>query len=146
MHDHAGSTVAFHTTMPFMGYEVVGSIEGHPVKNHLPPELGVLFKTRRQWEDLGVRVRSGSGVPMHPTMMSYRTYVYYHIDDTEARTLTGEARREFDGIQSRLEADLREATGHGGLKALYESRKSESYRKTQSCAISETLSGHRGVD
>lgn len=133
MHDHAGSTVAFHTTMPFMGYEVVGSIEGHPVKNHLPPELGV-------------RVRSGSGVPMHPTMMSYRTYVYYHIDDTEARTLTGEARREFDGIQSRLEADLREAPGHGGLKALYESRKSESYRKTQTCAISETLSGHRGVD
>lgn len=60
MRDHAGSTVGFHTTMPFMGYEVVGSIEGHPVKNHLPPELGVLFKTRRQWEDLGVRVRSGS--------------------------------------------------------------------------------------
>lgn len=36
MHDHAGSTVAFHTTMPFMGYEVVGSIEGHPVKIIFP--------------------------------------------------------------------------------------------------------------
>lgn len=129
MHDHAGSTVAFHTTMPFMGYEVVGSIEGHPVKNHLPPELGVLFKTRRQWEDLGVRVLSGSGVPMHPTMMSYRTHVYYHIDDMDAHTLTGEARSELDEIQSRLEADLREATGHGGLKALYERRGSASRDK-----------------
>lgn len=124
MRDHAGSTVGFHTTVSFMGYEVVGSIEGHPVKNHLPPKLGVLFKTRRQWEDLGVRVLSGSGVSMHPNMMSDRTYVYYHIDDTDAHALTGEARRELDRIQSCLEADLREATGHGGLKALHERRDS----------------------
>lgn len=24
-----------------------------PIKNHLPAELGILLKTRRQWEDFG---------------------------------------------------------------------------------------------
>lgn len=57
---------------------------------------------------------------------THMTYVYCHIDDTDARALTGKARREFDGIQSRPESDLHEATGHGALKALYERRESES--------------------
>ncbi|MFQ6942664.1 MAG: hypothetical protein ACLROE_08095 [Collinsella intestinalis] len=60
---------------------------------------------------------------------THMTYVYCHIDDTDARALTGEARGELDRIQSCLEADLREVTGHGGLKAPRERRDSASRDK-----------------
>ena len=60
---------------------------------------------------------------------THMTHVYCHIDDTDACDLTGEARKEFDKIQSRLVADLKEATGGGGLRALYECRKSASRGK-----------------
>ena len=112
-----------HIRGTFFGKRVDALAEDlYPVKNHLPAELGALFKTARQWEDLGVGI-SGDAVEyeMHPTMMSYKTYTYYHEDDV----LGDKGDPQYIAFKERTVRDLREATGHGGMKALLEQRKRE---------------------
>lgn len=108
----------------FGGEEVtVNDYDGVPVKNHLPPALGVKYKTKRQWGELGIRVLPGArAVYMHPSMAALKTFVYYHEDDTDAASLGERQRDRFNRGQARLLSDLDEATGHGGLRTLYEDK------------------------
>lgn len=106
----------------FFGFEVDALADDlFPVKNHLPPELGVLFKTERQWEDAGFFVPEDSlGYEMHPTMLSCKTCTYYHEDEVHG----DKENRRYSAFKSRTVIDLKEAAG-GGMKALLERRKRE---------------------
>ena len=75
---------------------------GLPVKNHLPPELGARFKTRKQWREWGYEPKPGEqGHRMHPSSLAYRSYVYFHESHVSKKTVA-----------------LEECTGHGGLAAI----------------------------
>ena len=92
----------------------------YPVKNHLPAELGVMFKTARQWEDLGFGISDDAvEYEMHPSMMSSKTCTYYHEDDV----VGDRDDPRYIAFKERTVRDLKEATGHGGMKALLEQRK-----------------------
>lgn len=94
-----------------------------PIKNHLPARLGIVLKTRRQWEDFGFTLLPmATPYALHPN--SYpggRLSVYYHEDDVAgAKDDSG-----YIEYKRRLLADLEEATGHGGLAALERRRYEE---------------------
>ena len=112
-----------HVKGSFFGFEIDALADDlFPVKNHLPPELGVLFKTERQWEEAGFSVPEDSlGYEMHPTMLSCKTCTYYHEDDVDG----DKEDRRYIAFKSRTVRDLKKAAGGGGLRALLERRKRE---------------------
>ena len=68
----------------FLGERVEASLEDlAPVKNHLPPKLGVRLKTGAQWSELGFQTRLGvEPVLMRPTR-GRRPCEYYRRCDVE---------------------------------------------------------------
>ena len=93
---------------------------GLPVKNHLPPELGARFKTRKQWREWGYEPKPGEqGHRMHPSSLAYRSYVYFH--ESEVCSYTGTEPADDVRYQthvSKKTVALEECTGHGGLAAI----------------------------
>lgn len=54
--------------------------DGIPVRNRLPED----YRTRKQWEDVGRRVKADAiGVEMHANRHSKKTYIYFLEEDTE---------------------------------------------------------------
>ena len=102
-------------TAELLGQEVCANIDDFlPIKNHLPADLGASLKTRRQWEELGFSLKpDAEPYEMHPSAVSRRTSIYYHVDD-----VVGDKGDEFQEEQRKLVADLEKATGHGGLSNL----------------------------
>lgn len=42
------------------------------------------YRTKRQWEDVGYRVKEGvKGHEMHPSMLSSKTYIYFLPEEVE---------------------------------------------------------------
>ena len=93
---------------------------GLPVKNHLPPELGARFKTRKQWREWGYEPKPGEqGHRMHPSSLAYRSYVYFH--ESEVCSYAGTEPADDVRYQthvSKKTVALEECTGHGGLAAI----------------------------
>lgn len=92
-----------------------------PVKNHLPAKLGILLKTRRQWEDFGFTLLpTATPYALHSTSYpsSKNIYVYYHEDDVAG----AKDDPDYIAYKARLIADLEEAAGSGGLAALAQRR------------------------
>ena len=94
--------------------------DGLPVKNHLHAAVGARFATRSQWKQEGFDVpASARPVQMHPSMAAKRLFDYYWEDE-----VTGNLDQAFDmrsikwkEKRRRLEAALKQSTGHGGLDA-----------------------------
>lgn len=108
----------------FLGERVTARADDlAPIKNHLPAELGILLKTRRQWEDFGFALLP-TAAPYELRPDSHpggKLSVYYHEDDVVgAKDDPG-----YIAYKRRLLADLEEATGHGGLAALERRRYEE---------------------
>lgn len=93
---------------------------GLPVKNHLPPELGARFKTRKQWREWGYEPKPGEqGHRMHPSSLAYRSYVYFH--ESEVCSYAGTEPADDVRYQthvSKKTVALEECTDHGGLAAI----------------------------
>lgn len=122
-----------HIQGTFFGKRVDALAEDlYPVKNHLPAELGVMFKTARQWEDLGFGISDDAvEYEMHPSMMSSKTCTYYHEDDV----VGDRDDPRYIAFKERTVRDLKEATGHGGMKALLEQRKTYRLSRTSGRVI-----------
>lgn len=75
----------------FTERDMLSEWDGLPVKSRLPPEVEAGFKTRNQWESLGVYPKDDARpVRMHPSLKAKRIFDYYHVSDTE------EAKQETD--------------------------------------------------
>lgn len=75
-----------------------------PIKNHLPPELTAVLKTRKQWEELGFTVREAAKKYfLHPSSMSRKVFVYYHEEDV----LGIEEEPLYPGYKARLIRDFK---------------------------------------
>lgn len=54
--------------------------DGLPIKNRQPLD----YRTRKQWEEEGRRIRSGEvGEKMHPSRLSMKVCEYYLVEQTE---------------------------------------------------------------
>lgn len=101
------------------GLLYLNDLDGLPVKNHLPPEIGARFKTEKQWLSLGFQLDDDArAVHMHQSAMAMNTIPYYHQSDVHEKEPFDEAKMEkFQRRQEDLTERLRISTGHGGLKS-----------------------------
>ncbi len=67
----------------FFGIKAVASANDFlPIKNHLPHDLAVKLKTRKQWVELGFCPKTDAAqYELHPDMRAKRTFMYFHEDD-----------------------------------------------------------------
>lgn len=96
----------------------LNDLDGLPVKNHLPPEIGARFKTEKQWLSLGFQLNDDAqAVHMHQSAMAMNPIPYYHESDVHEKEPFSDAeKRRYEQRQADLTERLRISTGHGGLK------------------------------
>lgn len=102
----------------FFGRTVtVNTEDGLPIKNHLPHDLGAEFRTKNQWLTIGYTPAvDAPHYEMHPSMMSRRTYTYFHKGNVyDAEGLRPDESEAYSHQEATIREALKKSTGHGGL-------------------------------
>ena len=79
----------------FTDRNMLSEWDGLPVKSRLPPEVEAGFKTRNQWESLGVHPKDDARpVRMHPSPHTKRIFDNFHVSDTVTAEQTDDGEKQ----------------------------------------------------
>ena len=93
----------------FTERDMLSEWDGLPVKSRLPPEVEAGFKTRNQWESLGVYPKDDARpVRMHPSPKAKRIFDYFHVSDTGTAEQTDDGEKQVR-VTIRVDPEVKES-------------------------------------